>query len=60
MINNNKANDNFLNDYINYRFMKEKKKFNKLTLSISKYNNSKKNSKIDSYNTIESKHINHA
>ena len=58
MINNNKANDNFLNDYINYRFMKEKQKFNKLTLSISKYNNSKKNSKIDSYNTIESKHIN--
>ena len=57
MINNidNRTNDNFISDYINYHFMKEKKKFTKLKYNLT-FNNSKKASKIDSYKTIESKH----
>lgn len=56
MINNinNRTNDNFLIDYINYHFMKEKKKFTKLKYNLT-FNNSKKAYKIDAYNTIESK-----
>lgn len=51
MINNidNIKNNNFLKDYIDYHFKKEKKKFLKLKYNLTK-NNFKKNSKINSYN----------
>ena len=50
---NNLYIDNFLNDYIEYHLKREKKKFSKLKFK-TKNNNSKKISKIDSYNIINS------
>lgn len=46
-------NNNFINDYIEYHFQKETKKFSKLKYNLTN-TTSKKLSKIKSYNTIES------
>ena len=45
-------NNNYLNDYIDYHFKKEKNKFSKLKYYLLN-NNPKKNSEINSYNIIE-------
>ena len=60
MLNNININDininenkNFLNDYIEYHFQKEKKKFSKLKYNLTS-KTSKKIPKINSYNSKES------
>ena len=49
---NKNENNNFINDYIEYHFQKETKKFWKLKYNLTN-TTSKKLSKIKSYNTIE-------
>ena len=46
-------NNNFINDYIEYHFQKETKKFSRLKYNLTN-TTSKKLSKIKSYNTIDS------